>query len=86
MDNINNIVAFGTVFEEGDISKTLHGVPLKEGTVRVSVDGILKSDAVLPFPIKGEMEFVRDAIGSHVAWPKDLVIQTMIKVRVVFVL
>ncbi|XP_024196080.1 uncharacterized protein LOC112199273 [Rosa chinensis] len=79
MDNNNNIVAFDTVFEEGDISKTLHGVPLKEGTVRVSVDGILKSDAVLPFPIKGEMEFVRDAIRSHVAWSKDLVIQTMIK-------
>ncbi|KAM5570104.1 hypothetical protein ABKV19_017226 [Rosa sericea] len=79
VDNINNIVAFGSVFEEGELSKTLHGVPLKEGTVRVSVDGILKPDAVLPFPIEGEMEFVREALGSHVAWPDDLVVRTMFK-------
>ncbi|XP_024185278.1 uncharacterized protein LOC112190082 [Rosa chinensis] len=75
VNTISNIVAFGTVFDDADINKTIHGAPLKEGCVRVSVDGDIQGDAPLPFPIVGEMELVREAVGSHVAWPEEFVIQ-----------
>ncbi|XP_062006048.1 uncharacterized protein LOC133723246 [Rosa rugosa] len=75
VNNITNIVAFGTVFDDVDINKMIHGAALKEGCVRVSVDGEIQGDAPLPFPIAGEMELVREAIGSHVAWPEELVIR-----------
>ncbi|PRQ18900.1 hypothetical protein RchiOBHm_Chr7g0211271 [Rosa chinensis] len=75
VNTISNIVAFGTVFDDADINKTIHGAPLKEGCVRVSVDGEIQGDAPLPFPIMGEMEFVREAVGSHMAWPEEFVIR-----------
>ncbi|XP_040369464.1 uncharacterized protein LOC121051309 [Rosa chinensis] len=75
VNTISNIVAFGTVFDDVDINKMIHGAPLKEGCVRVSVDGEIQGDAPLPFPIMGEMELVREAVGSHVAWPEEFVIR-----------
>ncbi|XP_040374987.1 uncharacterized protein LOC112200371 [Rosa chinensis] len=75
VDTISNIVAFGTVFDDEDMTMTIHGVPLKEGCLKVSVDGDIQGDARLPFPVLGEMELVREAIGSHVAWPEELVIR-----------
>ena len=75
MDTVTNIVAFGTLLEDEFINTTIHGVPLEEGSVRVSVDGVIKDDALLPFPIKDEMETIGQALGSHVAWPKEFVIQ-----------
>ncbi|KAM5578065.1 hypothetical protein ABKV19_008405, partial [Rosa sericea] len=79
VDTISNVVAFGTVFEEKDVSRMIHGVPLKEGCVRVSVDGAIQEEARLPFPVDGEMELVGQAVGSHVAWPEELVIRRVNK-------
>jgi hypothetical protein len=72
--SITNIVAFGTLLEDEFVNTTIHGVPLEEGSVRVSVDGDIQSEALLPFPVKDEMETVGQAVGSHVAWPKEFVI------------
>ncbi|KAL1823706.1 hypothetical protein ACET3Z_010484 [Daucus carota] len=75
VDSIDNKVAFGVAFEEGDeMSVSVHGVPLQPGFVRVAVDGSIKDDAQVPVPIVGEMETVHQAIGSHLAWPKDMII------------
>lgn len=52
----------------------VHGVPLKPGHVRVSVDGHIQPDASVPVPIPGEIEIVRQAVGSQLAWPRDLII------------
>ncbi|XP_062011742.1 uncharacterized protein LOC133728340 isoform X2 [Rosa rugosa] len=79
VDTITNIVAFGTVFEEEDVSRVIHGVPMKEGCVRVSVDGAIQEEARLPFPVGDEMELVGQAVGSHVAWPEELVIRRVNK-------
>lgn len=76
MDIIDNKVAFGMVFSEAAMGKLVHGVPLQPGHVRVSVDGIIKEDAWVPVPIIGEIETVRQAVGSHLAWPQDLIIFT----------
>jgi hypothetical protein len=79
---ISNIVAFGTILEDEVVNKTIHEVPLKEGCVKVSVDGEIQSDALLPFPVKDIMGTVGQSIGSHVAWPEELVIGRVSKVRV----
>lgn len=74
MDNIDNKVAFGVVFDEEDgLSTSVHGVPLQPGFVRVSVDGSIQDDALVPVPVIGEIETVHQAIGSHLAWPKDMI-------------
>lgn len=75
MDSRANKVAFGMAFpEEGDMSKIIHGKPMPAGCLRVSVDGWIKPDALIPYPVAGVLETVKDAVGSHVAWPKDFII------------
>ncbi|XP_074346995.1 uncharacterized protein LOC141685814 [Apium graveolens] len=75
LDCIENKVAFGTVFDDHEeMNVSVHGVPLKPGHVRVSVDGHIQPEASVPVPIPGEIEVVRQAVGSHVAWPRELII------------
>ena len=69
-----NIVAWGMIIEDDTVNNTIHGVKMLEDCIRVSVDGGIQDDAALPCPVKDELETVRQAIGSHVAWPKKLVI------------
>ncbi|XP_062019479.1 uncharacterized protein LOC133736053 isoform X1 [Rosa rugosa] len=54
----------------------IHGVPLGDGNVRVSVEVPIKGEALLPIPIGDEIVTLRQAIGTHVAWPRNLVIVT----------
>lgn len=72
--SLDNKVAFGVVFplEDGLTSK-IHGRDMPPGCLRVSVDGIINPDALLPVPVPGEMEVVNQAVGSHVAWPEKLI-------------
>ena len=75
MDSIDNKVAFGTVFDKGEnISRVVHGVPMPPGCLRVSVDGYIKPEALVPMPVIGEIEKVYEVVGSHLAWPEDLII------------
>ncbi|KAL8113768.1 hypothetical protein AgCh_020895 [Apium graveolens] len=74
VDVIENKVAFGMVFSEDGMSMLVHGVPLEPGYARVQVDGTIKEDASVPVPIAGEIETVRQVVGSFVAWPKNLII------------
>lgn len=76
MDNIENKVAFGVVFDEGDMGTLVHGVPLKQGCLRVSIDGCIRPDALVPVPVVGEIEMVHQAVGSQLAWPQELIIFT----------
>ncbi|KAK1383971.1 hypothetical protein POM88_021706 [Heracleum sosnowskyi] len=48
--------------------------PRKSWIARVSVDGPIKGDALIPIPVVGEIETVDQAVGSHVSWPRDLII------------
>ncbi|KAL6202384.1 hypothetical protein ACLB2K_026092 [Fragaria x ananassa] len=76
IDSLDNIVAEGTIVEVGvdSSSQTVHGVPLAAENIRVSVSKCLVENALLPVPIRDEIVFVSDAIGTCVAWPKDWVI------------
>lgn len=74
VESLENKVAFGMVFpSDGEMSNKIHGKPMPPGCVRVSVDGCLKPDALIPVPVEGEMETVSQAVGSHVAWPENLI-------------
>ncbi|GMN59592.1 hypothetical protein TIFTF001_028683 [Ficus carica] len=66
------LVAFGRTWLESLPTDTVHGIPLGEGNVRVSINvpKLKKS----PFPIPTyEATTVEDAINEFVAWPKTLV-------------
>ena len=42
--------------------------------MKVSVDLVLDTDALLPFPdVASETTLLRDAVGSFVGWPSDLI-------------
>ncbi|XP_074351633.1 uncharacterized protein LOC141690760 [Apium graveolens] len=80
VDSIENKVTFGTVFEDYEMNVSVHGVLLKPGHARVSVDGHIQPDALVPVPIPGEIEHVRKAVGSHLAWPRNLIsLRTIVK-------
>ena len=74
VDTIENKVAFGLLFDDEGMNKLVHGVPMQPGHARVSVDGPIKGDALIPIPVLGEIETVDQAVGSHVSWPRDLII------------
>ncbi|XP_074364814.1 uncharacterized protein LOC141705829 [Apium graveolens] len=80
VDSIKNKVAFGTIFEDDEMNISVYGVPLKPEHARVSVDGHIQPDALVPVPIPDEIKQVREAIGSHLAWPQNLIIlRTVVK-------
>ncbi|KAK3193869.1 hypothetical protein Dsin_025179 [Dipteronia sinensis] len=70
-DTIDNIVANGTILE--------HNV----AEVLVSIDVILNEDALLPIPSEDyELFYVKDALGHHINWPSELVVEdSVIAVR-----
>ncbi|PRQ37372.1 putative Ulp1 protease family catalytic domain, transposase, Tnp1/En/Spm [Rosa chinensis] len=76
---VENIVAYATVMECDDPSQTIHGAPLGDGNKRVSIYTALDEKAKVPFPVKDEIETVKQAMGSWVAWPKDLIIPSPVK-------
>ena len=51
---------------------TVHGIPLGEGNVRVTISVPKFKHALLPVPTH-EATYVEEAVGGFVAWPKKLV-------------
>ena len=74
MGSVDNKVAFGMAFEREDMNNNTHRKPMQAGCLRVSMDGSIDGDALVPVPIPVELEKVHQAVGSHVAWPRDLII------------
>ncbi|KAL6223071.1 hypothetical protein ACLB2K_006461 [Fragaria x ananassa] len=76
VDTVENIVGIAKVIDVGGESSNqlLHGVPLGENNMRVSVIRAIEGDALVPIPVRDEILTVDDAVGSCVAWPKDLVV------------
>ncbi|XP_073151032.1 uncharacterized protein [Henckelia pumila] len=67
-------VAYATVVEVNGASKLLHGVPLPQNCMCVSIDKAQQKSARLSVPIPNECEIVGDAVETHVAWPKQLTV------------
>ncbi|XP_042437160.1 uncharacterized protein LOC122023136 [Zingiber officinale] len=79
-----NVVAYGTILSEGGPNILIHHVPLGEGNFKVSIDVVLDEGAKLPIPIPSGPTIINDAIGTIVAWPKELVILPTKKVLSIY--
>ncbi|KAL6219773.1 hypothetical protein ACLB2K_007532 [Fragaria x ananassa] len=79
-DMVENIVAFRRIVDKDlDPNKqTIHGIPLGAENVRVSIIVPIIGHHLLPYLIKYEIMTVKDALGSIVAWPRNLVIKAAI--------
>ncbi|KAL6576937.1 hypothetical protein OROMI_011213 [Orobanche minor] len=69
------LVAIGRV-HHGD--STLHCAPLPAHLVKVVVEEVVDGGAEVPVPTE-EVSLVREALGTFIAWPKNLVIADFIK-------
>ncbi|PON78806.1 hypothetical protein PanWU01x14_017050 [Parasponia andersonii] len=61
--------------QESTSSTIIHGRELGENNFRVSVEVVLNATALIPIPnLDVDTRLVGDTLGSHLAWPKMLVI------------
>lgn len=52
----------------------IHNIPLPAGHVKVTIDIVLEKNALLPVPVEvDDIRLMRDAIGTFVAWPANLI-------------
>ena len=72
--SIENYVAVGHIVEIEEECPMIHGLPLGEANYRVGVDKRIGKHVDIPIPVRGVIEKVSEAIGAHLAWPKDLVV------------
>lgn len=63
------VVAIGRQLQGGE---TIHGVPLLPHHVRVMIDEVRDPHAQVPVPTS-EIQFVGEALGTFIAWPKALI-------------
>ncbi|KAI3925761.1 hypothetical protein MKX01_003320, partial [Papaver californicum] len=66
-------VAAGNVFDNTSKEK-VHNVVLGEDNFRVEVLSSKDLEALVPIPVEDEIETVRDALGTYLACPKELVV------------
>ncbi|GMN63451.1 hypothetical protein TIFTF001_032528 [Ficus carica] len=66
------LVAFGRVWLKSLPTDTVHGIPLGEGNVRVSINVPKLKKSPLPIPTY-DATTMEDAVNGFVAWPKSLV-------------
>ncbi|XP_063941381.1 uncharacterized protein LOC108198271 [Daucus carota subsp. sativus] len=67
-----NIVAHATV---DFVTAVLHGKPLGGDNVRVSITRVIQGAAEIPFPIDDEIITVDQAVGTFIAWPKNMLLE-----------
>ncbi|KAL6558266.1 hypothetical protein OROMI_018616 [Orobanche minor] len=70
-----HLVAIGRVHRGESI---LHCAPLPAHLVKVVVEEVVDGGAEVPIPTE-EVSLVREALGTFIAWPKDLVVADFIK-------
>ncbi|XP_074374711.1 uncharacterized protein LOC141715128 [Apium graveolens] len=74
---LNNIVACAAIDKVINLDggeQTIHGVRLGEENARVSITEVIQGDARIPFPIGDEILTVEQAIGTFIAWPRNLIV------------
>ena len=58
-------------------AEILHGRPIQKGQVKVQVTEVLNDEHMTPVPISDpEVTHIANAIGTFIAWPKQLVLDT----------
>lgn len=64
-----NIVAYATIDVESNV---IHGKPLAKENARVSITRVVQGTAQIPFPINDEIMTVEQALGTYIAWPRNI--------------
>ncbi|KAL3638082.1 Proteasome subunit beta type-3 [Castilleja foliolosa] len=72
-DPQKRLVAYGRIHELGS---NIHHRKMNDDEVRVSVERIIISDALVPFPTE-EVTKVGEAANQFIAWPKRLVVENV---------
>lgn len=67
-----NVVAYATI---DTVSDVLHGKPLPKENARVSITRVIQGAVEIPFPIGDEIVTVEQALGTYIAWPRDLIVE-----------
>ncbi|GMN28449.1 hypothetical protein TIFTF001_041174 [Ficus carica] len=67
------LVAIGRAYVDCVPTDTVHGIPLGEENVRVTITVLKLNRALLPIPTN-EATSIEEAVGGFVAWPKSLVV------------
>ncbi|KAL8480037.1 hypothetical protein ACS0TY_026824 [Phlomoides rotata] len=71
LESRTDIVAYGTIIKIYDPNELIHGIKLPKNCMRVAIEKAVDESAHLPIP-NGDYLTTKDAIGSHVAWPMNL--------------
>ncbi|XP_038876669.1 uncharacterized protein LOC120069064 [Benincasa hispida] len=61
---IDNIVPVATTFDD-DVSCL---------TIKVLIDIVIREDLPIPIPVKGKIEFLKQAMGNFIKWPRELLV------------
>ncbi|GMN66679.1 hypothetical protein TIFTF001_035734 [Ficus carica] len=69
----NVLVAIGRAYMDYVLTDIVHGIPLGEGNVRVTISIPKLKRALLLIPTN-EAIYIEEAVGGFVAWPKKLVV------------
>ena len=78
--SLENVVAYATV---DTASNVLHGKPLVKENARVSITRVIQGSAKIPFPIEDEIMTVEQALGTYIAWPRQLISEVKTSVALV---
>ena len=68
-EDATELVGLGKIYEGGP---TIHNVTYADDVVRVSVDKVINGDAKVLWPSL-EIKYVKQALGTFIAWPRSLV-------------
>ncbi|XP_074347013.1 uncharacterized protein LOC141685832 [Apium graveolens] len=73
----DNVVAYAIIGNDvlgGE--KILHGLPLAKENARVSITRVVSGSAAIPVPVGDEIKTVNEAVGTYIAWPRDLILES----------
>ena len=78
--SLENVVAYATIDTANNV---LHGKPLVKENARVSITRVIQGSAKIPFPIEDEIMTVEQAMGTYIAWPRQLISEVKTSVALV---
>ncbi|KAL6214278.1 hypothetical protein ACLB2K_013715 [Fragaria x ananassa] len=74
LGSTDHFVALATFCTNDDPSTVCHGYAMGDDKLRVSIHTAIEEKALIPFPVGDEIKTVKQAMGSWVMWPKNLII------------
>ena len=74
IQSCDHIVAHGRIVNQATNNMIIHREPLPKSCIQVAIDFVMDDTVLLPIPVCDKLVTIFDVVGSHVAWPKDLIL------------